>query len=385
MGLFQERFEAWEAADFAAYEPAKWASKRFNLERGRVRRRLISLLEQVAIEGAMDTAGLELWTSRDHPNFFNRHKVDQQWAVWCRKREVRERMARFDSALAIERPLDSHIHLGAAIDRDGLRLLLRLPTGARFDQTVRQQLLEALGETGASVSEDGRIIKTHLHFDRDALLEGACSLSVATAWVSGLWSAFRAGLSRVDNDPQGRAEALAAADEAPESQSPDAEPEAEPTPAEIAPARSRSPDPADLKPPTRPARPARPPRPPQQGQRRDGRRGGPPRGDRRRDGPPRSDRRRDGPPRSDRRRDGPPRSDRRPRRRGPPPQRGPYQVGGTKTAKSFDEIAPGAPVRLKGGLFDGKQGVVDAVAGDRIEVTVGVMALSVGRDEVELA
>jgi hypothetical protein len=42
-------------------------------------------------------------------------------------------------------------------------------------------------------------------------------------------------------------------------------------------------------------------------------------------------------------------------------------------------------VRLKGGLFDGKQGVVDAVAGDRVEVTVGIMALSVGRDEVELA
>ena len=78
MGLFQERFEAWEAADFAAYEPSKWASKRFNLERGRVRRRLISLLEQMVSGGQVETSDLEIWTSRDHPNFFNKHKVDRQ-------------------------------------------------------------------------------------------------------------------------------------------------------------------------------------------------------------------------------------------------------------------------------------------------------------------
>ena len=47
MGLFDERFDGWQASDFAAFEQRKWSSNRFNLERGRVRRRLIDLLAQV--------------------------------------------------------------------------------------------------------------------------------------------------------------------------------------------------------------------------------------------------------------------------------------------------------------------------------------------------
>ena len=57
--LFDERFEGWLAADFDAFAERKWASNRFNLERGRVRSRLLDLLGQVRSKTALQD-GLEL-------------------------------------------------------------------------------------------------------------------------------------------------------------------------------------------------------------------------------------------------------------------------------------------------------------------------------------
>ena len=369
MALFEERFDVWQAADLAAYEPRKWSSKRFNLERGRVRSRLISLLEQIASAAALHTEGLEIWTSRDHPNIFNSHRVDHQWAVWCRPLKSREHMGRLDATLSVRRALDCHLHLGVQISGDGLRLVFCLPAGARFDQSLRADLLASLGDQGA-VDADGEV-RVEVRHSAEDLLGGSATLAEVQTWVESLWPAFRAGLWHPDNDPQGLAVAPPpAAVEPVVAEAAAGEPiVAEPVVPEpaaarptIAPPRSRTPDPADLSPPRRPG--VAPPRSAA--------------GRERRSPPPAPSR--SAPPRS---------SQQRPRRepRGPRPDqnRGPYQVGPERSKKRFEELAPGATVRVKGGLFAGKRAVVDAINGDRLQLTVGIMSLSVGRDEVELA
>ena len=227
MALFKERFDTWSAADLAAYEPHKWASKRFNLERGRVRLRLISLLEQIAERAELPTEGLEIWTSRDHPNIFNSHKVERQWAVWCRSAPLRSEMARFDATLAVDRPLDSHLHLGVVIDGDGLRALLRLPAGARFDQSLKGALLEGLADQ--ALSDAAGQVELQAWHPAERLLAGEAGLDVIEGWMVALWPTFRAGLWSPEQDPQELAATLAQAAEP--SAAPAAEPESSPAPA----------------------------------------------------------------------------------------------------------------------------------------------------------
>ena len=424
MALFKERFDTWSAADLAAYEPQKWASKRFNLERGRVRLRLISLLEQVAERAELDTAGLEIWTSRDHPNIFNSHKVERQWAVWCRPVELRSQMARFDAALAIKRPLDSHLHMGVVIDREGLRLLLRLPAGARFDQGVRQDLVDALGPL-AQCDDDGQV-QAQAHHSAATLLAGGAELDHIQGWLADLWPAFRAGLWTLDNDPDGLGPALSVAAEPAVVAPPAPTSTQEPSRPQIAPPRSRSPDPIELTQP-RPPRVASPdsapgpgprsaPRQPEQrpdrgqtGERRPDRgQAGGPRPDRGQAGGPRPDRSQAAGPRPDRGQRNAPRPDRpRPDLHGPPrpkrdsrgpgdrprdaaparrPEgaRGTFKFGPDRDKAAAVELALGAAVCLKYGLFAGKQGVVAGVKGDRVKVTVGAISLVVARNELEL-
>lgn len=348
MALFKERFDSWSAADLAAYEPQKWASKRFNLERGRVRLRLISLLEQIAERAQLPIEGLEIWTSRDHPNIFNSHKVERQWAVWCRPTEQRRQMARFDATLAIERPLDSHLHVGVIIDGGGLTLVLRLPAGARFDQGLRQGLLDGL-DAAAVVEQDGQV-ERRVHHPAASLLAGAVDLDHIQSWMVSIWPAFRAGLWSPEQDPEGLAEALAAEPKP----APAPEPAVSPTPArpQIAPPQSRSPDPVDLAQPRRApiagpgsARPRRPSRPTEPRQR----------------------------------------PDRRPTAGATPARpRGTYKVRPDPTKAPVADLAPGSTVYLKYGLFGGKQGVVERVSGDKVQVAVGAISLAVRRDELEL-
>ena len=53
--MFDERFDGWTPKDFEAYAKTKWRSNRFNLERQRVRLRLMDLLERATATTARGT------------------------------------------------------------------------------------------------------------------------------------------------------------------------------------------------------------------------------------------------------------------------------------------------------------------------------------------
>ncbi len=135
MALF-ERFERWQAEDFDAYMASKWASNRFNPDRGRVRERLRSLVEQaVAADGGL-ADGLEVWASRHDPCIFNQHAVRAQTVLLTRPLAAREQLETADSSLSASQPDRFHPHCGVRIDADGFEILLRLPAEAVFDAEV---------------------------------------------------------------------------------------------------------------------------------------------------------------------------------------------------------------------------------------------------------
>jgi hypothetical protein len=154
VALFEETFEAWTGADFDAYVETKWRSNRFNLERGRVRQRVMSLVEQ-ATQGR-DLAGLELWTSRDHPAFVNAHTVDHQEAFWCRTAVDRERLQARDDTVSASEPINCHAHAGLSVGLEGVVLVLRVPVDAKFDQTAWRRHVERLG---AWAAEPGHLLQ----------------------------------------------------------------------------------------------------------------------------------------------------------------------------------------------------------------------------------
>ncbi len=143
MALF-DAFDSWRSSDFAAFAATKWRSNRFNVERSQVRDRLRSLLEQALQRSGVNHEGLELWTSRHEPNFFNGHEVRDQWALLIRPEPEREHIEVRDGTVTAARPQDHHAHLGVQIDETGVRGWLRIPAGALWDQPGWRQQMDAL-------------------------------------------------------------------------------------------------------------------------------------------------------------------------------------------------------------------------------------------------
>ena len=426
MALF-EAFDHWTQADFDAYAQPKWRSNRFNRERGEVRQRLTSALEQARAHAAAPLGDLALWTSRDHPAFVNGHEVRHQLAIWCRAPSLREALQSRDPTVLAEEPQTTHAHAGLCLDEQRLTWLLAVPAEARFDQEAwRTHVPElerlarepgAVLRLGGEIAEAGALaqaassdaavdLRIEWPAERAAVLAGAVGVEELGAKVAQTLAVLHALLGAVPE--------IAAPAAEPAAQAPAAIATVQPTRASILPPpRSRPMRPVapagsahhearseprfeprfEPRPQLRPPVHQPPPGPPagqrpQSNDRRDQAQRGPGPDQARRPGPPPQSA--PGPSRPAQAagpHPGGPRRDERGPRPQDPRSQGPraYELGPDPRAKeSFAAVAPGARVTLLAGLFAGKTATVQSVNGDGVQVLLGSMAVKVALADVRL-
>lgn len=420
MALFEERFEAWTGADFDAYAEPKWKSNRFSLERTRVKTRVVSLVEQALVRSGVPAVGVELWTSRHDPALVNAHSVSRQLVLLTRPVAAREAIEARDPGLSASEPDRFHAWLGVEVDRNGVAFRLCLPEGARMDRTRWPAHLAAWQaltldhavriagqvvppESLTSLESQPVDVRLEQTFERQAALEGAAGIDDLALWLTRTLPILQA-LFQVEGE-------LHETPPVPLPAEVPAEPQTEPHEASIAsevPVHVQvSPAQVPEVPPRRTGtyRPAgapsrRAPLPVQERAPLD--RIVPPTwkpeetvvGRQIHEGKTQVEKRPMPRPHADFRPQGG--RDTAPRQQGqhPAAQRGPrpYEVasaqplGEAKKAAPVQTIlGPGARVKLTTGLFAGKFGTVTEIRGDDVQVMLGLMAVKVGKADVQLA
>lgn len=384
MALFAESFERWVASDFDAYKEEKWRSNRFNLERGRVRERLISALQQALVISQQSSDGLDLWTSSDHPVLFNDHQVSRQLALFCRVASERERLQQQNSQLSATQPDLFHAWLGVELTQHQFILRLAVPRLAAPDQlSWRAHLLE-LAEFASTAHNvlrlDGAVVEvadlaevTQEHalalavervIARESVLAGEADLPALATWLGDGLGILRLILG---NSGQPTATETAQAVSPTQPIAPVVAPKRDQAPAPsraaygyrpqapIAPrnldaSRLRAPIDRIVPPTWHPEETRRPPPPPPRDAWRD------------RPQPQRE-------PWRDRAAPARPQAPERPKAVAQPlpPAQAPARNPGV--------LEPGARVELLSGLFKGKIATVAAIAADHVQLHLGLMAL----------
>jgi hypothetical protein len=157
-------FGGFEPSHFAAFEQAKWASHRFNLERMKVSAVLEALRGSLSAGLEAPEEGLTWSLSSAHPEVLNAHRVDCLWLFLNRtdkERETVEKGAERELSLAqmIQRPNAMHriafvgvrvhsqglewglwVHANAVLDHRNLEAALKDP----FERTKLPPLLGKL-------------------------------------------------------------------------------------------------------------------------------------------------------------------------------------------------------------------------------------------------
>jgi hypothetical protein len=128
---------AFSAADFSAYEPKKWGSNAYTLERIKVKEKCQQLA--IAWSGAMRELTAHL--SDEFPNIVNGKKVDSQWVYFSRSPEATHELARFLEKTELKpdkifqlAPQDKHAILAVVIDETRIRAGLWAHAGAWVDR-----------------------------------------------------------------------------------------------------------------------------------------------------------------------------------------------------------------------------------------------------------
>lgn len=367
MALFSEEFAGWQNADFDAFAPLKWRSNRFTPERTRVRLRLAAALEQAAARAGLSTIGLQLWASRQDPALSNQHEVRSLIVAWTRPQAEDVEAAQ--------------PYVGMLVDEEAVTLRLRLPV---LHKMAWQPLLGTLAELAQLAGMHARVGDSEVPVDTLANTEIAGDLQLERAMpraeaLGGMltvdelaaWSAVvlpilaqllhlqLATLEIPSAQPEPQQEVLETLGV------PEVQPQRETTPIpgrDPLPRRGYRPQwapPKDSKtlsegvrpPIERIAPPTWRPEPPKRPE--------PPRYP-----PPRQLEMR--PPERRFQNDQPQRG--RPFELGPAPQKLPEKQG---------ILAAGARVELQRGLFAGKQGTVAEVAGNHVQVLLGLMSVRV--------
>lgn len=140
MGFPGSEFRGFEAKDFDAFEEHKWSSNRFNLERMRVREKLVALQKMYAT--AFEAAGVPIESSvgLDHPTILNNKRVASIALAFSRTEAQRKELARFierEIPLA-ERvsdpdPEHQHLRMGVRVHHGGIDVALTLHRHAILD------------------------------------------------------------------------------------------------------------------------------------------------------------------------------------------------------------------------------------------------------------
>lgn len=173
-------FPGFEPADFDAFEPKKWSSNAYTLERRRAKDRLLALVRAVGDDLATDLDGLELGASEEAPSVANGRKVRAQWVFFTRNTEdragLKTLLQRTDLAsgaslfdIAVQH---QHASLLFRVDHQGFAAGVELATKARVDRdnTIEKlkqrwgrerlaELAKALPE-GARIGFEGSLIQT---------------------------------------------------------------------------------------------------------------------------------------------------------------------------------------------------------------------------------
>ncbi|MBM4342344.1 MAG: hypothetical protein FJ100_03080 [Deltaproteobacteria bacterium] len=199
MALF-ERFESWTADDFAAWAPAKRASNRFTPERARVRERLRSLLESAIERQGLDRTGLDLWSTKAEPHFFNDHTVDHAAALLTRPSADRDHIEAALSTVSAANPERFHAHLAVRADGEGVIVELGAPESAAFDVRCARDALADWAEwaqlLGWSLpANDATGVVVARRWSVDAALAWPDPIGDLGTWLSQALPALRALLT----------------------------------------------------------------------------------------------------------------------------------------------------------------------------------------------
>lgn len=143
-------FQGFTAADFNAYEPKKWASNAYTLERRRAKDALLALSRAVQSELEDELRGLELGASDESPTVANARRVEAQWVFLTRaaadRASLRTLLQRTDLQagaglfdIAVQH---QHACLMLRLDHQGFAISVELATKAKVDRDNASEKLK---------------------------------------------------------------------------------------------------------------------------------------------------------------------------------------------------------------------------------------------------
>jgi len=135
-------FDGFEARDFEAYAPTKWQSNAYNLERMRVKDKLVSLGQHLSpLQPTADGPPLSCEVSVEHPALWNNNTVSDQRLYFTRSEHERKelssrntRATSMSSQVADPSPHREHIVLCVVVSDQGVEISLKLHPNAAVDR-----------------------------------------------------------------------------------------------------------------------------------------------------------------------------------------------------------------------------------------------------------
>ncbi len=145
-----DSFPGFGPEDFDAFDPKKWGSNRFNLERMKTRAKLEGLGRHLEKRLGDASGGLVFATTMDHPHIFNQNKVSHIWLYLDRPSEERNQLGRvIDKDTSLRQKVSDTIPqhqvalAGVGINNDFATIFLRVHANALLD---RRNLIARLGD-----------------------------------------------------------------------------------------------------------------------------------------------------------------------------------------------------------------------------------------------
>lgn len=146
MDAFLKPFEGFCPQDFETYTSEKWSSNLYNLQRLRVKQKLVALASVVQPDVEAMRLALEAETSAERPSIWNRKRVDAQWLYFSRDAYAKKELSAIldrERSLAenIDDPAHYHRHavLAVRVDEAGVAVLLGVHQCAWLDRRNMQQ------------------------------------------------------------------------------------------------------------------------------------------------------------------------------------------------------------------------------------------------------
>jgi hypothetical protein len=135
-------FTGFGEGDFKAYEPKKWSSNAYTLERRKAKDKLLALSRAVQEQLQKELAGLDLVGSDEAPTVANGKKVEAQWAFFVRDAESRAALKPFLETTDLQAGANlfdialqhQHAVLALRLDLAGLDLRVDVAGKAKVDR-----------------------------------------------------------------------------------------------------------------------------------------------------------------------------------------------------------------------------------------------------------